>query len=63
MLLGLLFYVNLAHVVVYGWPLGFPLPPQPARYFPFFGAISLAVYGVVSIAITLWARLMLRKRE
>jgi hypothetical protein len=41
------------HVVIYGWPLGFPLPSQAARYFPFFGAIALVTYGIVTAALVL----------
>ena len=48
LVVGLLLAMNLGHVYVYGWPLGFPLPPQPARYFPFFGAIALATYALAA---------------
>jgi hypothetical protein len=48
LLLGLLLAMNLGHVYVYGWPLGFPLPSQAARYFPFFGAIALVVYALAA---------------
>lgn len=57
-LLGLLLAANLGHVFVYGWPLGFPLPSQAARYFPFFGAFLLASYGLVATALVVaqWRR-------
>ena len=51
MLVALLLVANVGHVYVYGWPLGFPLPGQAARYFPFLGAIALATYGLVAAAI------------
>ena len=44
--LALLLVANVGHVVVYGWPLGFPLPPAPARYFPFLGAFLLIGWGL-----------------
>ena len=53
LLVGLLLAAMLGHVYVYGWPLGFPLPPQPARYFPFFGAIALVTYGLVASGLLL----------
>jgi len=58
LLIGLLLAMNLGHVYVYGWPLGFPLPSQAARYFPFFGAIALATYALVTSAILVvrWRR-------
>lgn len=34
------------HIVVYGWPLGFPLPSQPVRYVPFFLPFAQAVLAV-----------------
>lgn len=51
MLVGLLLAANVGHVYVYGWPLGFPLPAQAARYFPFLGAIALATYALVAAAV------------
>ena len=50
-LVGLILLVNLGHVFVYGWPLGFPLPSAAARYFPFFGAFVLVVYGVFGLLL------------
>jgi hypothetical protein len=55
-LVGLLLLANVGHVFVYGWPLGFPLPGQAARYFPFLGAIALASYALVAAVIILRAR-------
>lgn len=51
MLVGLLLVANVGHVYVYGWPLGFPLPSQAARYFPFLGAIALATYALVAAVV------------
>jgi hypothetical protein len=47
---ALLFAANAAHIAVYGWPLGFPLPPPPMRYAPFFGSISLVAYAAATLA-------------
>jgi hypothetical protein len=58
LLVGLLLAMNVGHVYVYGFPLGFPLPPQAARYFPFFGAIAVVVYALVASALLViqWRR-------
>ena len=45
---ALLLVVNVGLVFVFGAPLGFPLPPPAARYFPFFGAIALLVFGMLT---------------
>jgi hypothetical protein len=50
-LVALLLVANVGHVFVYGWPLGFPLPSQAARYFPFLGAIALASYALVAAVL------------
>ena len=57
-LIGLLLFANVGHVYVYGWPLGFPLPGQAARYFPFLGAIALASYALVAtvLIVRAWRR-------
>ncbi len=55
-LVGLLAVVNLGHVFVFGWPLGFPLPSAEARYFPFFGALALLGYAVAAVTTVLLAR-------
>jgi hypothetical protein len=52
--LVLLLAVNVGHGFVFGDPLGFPLPPPPARYFPFFGAIALATWAAAVIALVAW---------
>ena len=55
--LGLfLFVVNLGHIFVFGWPLGFPLPPDPARYWPFIGAIAQVGFSVVLAVLAFLAR-------
>jgi hypothetical protein len=51
--LAALLFANVGHVFVYGWPLGYPLPPAEARYFPFFGAIALCAWGLVTAAARL----------
>jgi hypothetical protein len=48
----LLCLMNLGHVLVYGWPLGFPLPDPAARYFPFFGAIAQVGMGILTLLAT-----------
>ncbi len=45
--------LGVGHVAVYGWPLGFPLPPPPVRYFPFFGSIAGLVSALASAAVVL----------
>jgi len=38
--------LNVGHICVYGWPIGFPLPPPSMRYMPFmfaFAQVTLAV--------------------
>ena len=57
-LVGLLVIANVGHVLVYGWPLGFPLPSAALRYFPFFGAIALVGFAVVGfvLALMIWRR-------
>lgn len=50
-LLGVITIVDLGHVLVYGWTLGYPMPPQAARYWPFFGGIALLVFGVAGVGI------------
>lgn len=58
LVVGLLLAMNVGHVVVYGWPLGFPLPSQAARYFPFFGAIALVVHALAASVVLVieWRR-------
>ena len=51
MLVGLVLAANVGHVLVYGWPLGFPLPAPAARYFPFLGAILLVTHGLVAFLL------------
>jgi hypothetical protein len=57
-LVGLLLVANVGHVFAYGWPLGFPLPSQAARYFPFLGAVALASYALVAAVLIVrsWRR-------
>jgi hypothetical protein len=50
---GALLLALLLHVAVYGWPLGFPLPPSELRYAPFFGAIALVGYAATTLAVLL----------
>lgn len=50
-LLVVLVALDLGHVVAYGWTLGYPMPPPAARYWPFFGGIALAMFGVAGVGI------------
>jgi hypothetical protein len=45
--------LDLGHIVVFGWPLGFPLPPPPLLLFPFTGAILLAVHAALVALLAL----------
>jgi cation transport ATPase len=47
-IVGILVALNLGLIVTYGWPLGFPLPPPAARYLPFFSALVLLVFAVLT---------------
>ncbi len=49
----LLLVADAGHVLVYGWPIGFPVPSPAARYYPFFGSIALAGYALVVIGLAL----------
>lgn len=62
-LLGVLAILNLGHVLVYGWPLGFPLPPQPMRYFPFIGAIAMAALALVIVFFVITDAIRRRPRR
>jgi hypothetical protein len=57
-LLGVLLIANVGHGFVYGWPLGFPLPPTAPRYLPFFGAIALVGYALIALVVVVaaWRR-------
>lgn len=57
-LVVLLLALNLAHIGVYGWPLGFPLPPASLRYLPLFGGFVLASYAAVAAVLVVldWVR-------
>jgi hypothetical protein len=57
--IALLLVANLGHIFVYGWPLGFPLPPAALRYAPFYGAIALVGFALVALG----AVLLLRRTE
>ncbi|MBL9104860.1 MAG: alkaline phosphatase family protein [Myxococcales bacterium] len=52
-LLGLA--VNVGHVVVFGWPLGFPLPGPAALLLPFFAAFFTVVHGLLAALAAGWA--------
>lgn len=55
--------MNLGHIFIYKWPLGFPLPSQPARYFPFFGAITQVGLALIMAAQILIIGLVERRRS
>ena len=37
------------HPLVFGWHLGFPVPPPPVYFFPYFGALFLGALNVVAL--------------
>lgn len=43
--------LNVAHVLVYGWPLGFPLPSAPERYLPFYLAFAQTTLAVAYLVV------------
>lgn len=45
--------VNLGHIFVFGWPIGFPLPSQPMRYLPFLVPFLQVTFGVTVVASAL----------
>lgn len=47
--------VNVGHVVVFGWPLGFPLPGPSALLLPFFASFFTAVHGLLAALAAGWA--------
>lgn len=47
LIVTLLFVLNGAHIIGFGWPLGFPLPSQSLRYLPFMGGFALFAHGLV----------------
>lgn len=47
-LLGLA--LNVGHIVVFGWPLGFPLPGPVMLLLPFFASFFMIVHGVLTVA-------------
>jgi hypothetical protein len=59
-LVGLMLAVAVGHVVVFGWPLGFPLPPAALRYFPFFGSLALLGDAVLLVVLVLAEQLRSR---
>jgi hypothetical protein len=58
LLVGLMLAASIGHIVVFGWPLGFPLPPAPLRYLPFFGSVALFGYsGLLAVLVAAeWLR-------
>lgn len=47
--------VNVGHVAVFGWPLGFPLPGPAALLLPFFAAFFTVVHGLLAALAAGWA--------
>jgi hypothetical protein len=41
----------IAHIAVYGWPVGYPLPPQPLAFFPYFGGIALTLQSALVVVV------------
>lgn len=42
------------HPVVFGWQLGFPVPPPAAYFFPYFGALFLGALNGVALLVGLY---------
>ena len=40
--------LSLAHIIVFGWPLGFPLPGPTLLLYPFLGAFLVVVHGALA---------------
>lgn len=45
--------LSLAHPLVFGWQLGFPLPPPMLYFFPYFAAIALPVSNGLCLLLAL----------
>ncbi len=43
--------LNVAHPVVFGWTLGFPVPPAAAFFFPYWAALFLGVMNGVGLLV------------
>lgn len=50
---AILLVCNLAHVVAYGWPLGYPLPTLRLFFFPLIGGVALVWSAIFSLVLTL----------
>jgi hypothetical protein len=53
--------VNLAHPLVYGWPLGFPIPSPELVFLPFIASVFLLCQTVVLLPVALLARARLER--
>lgn len=60
-LAGLALALDLGHIVVFGWPLGYPLPGPAMLLLPFFASIFLAVHAL--LAALLAATALLYRRD
>ncbi len=49
--------VDLAHIVAFGWPLGFPLPSPELLFMPFLLSVFVAVASMIAAAASLTAAL------
>lgn len=54
--------MNVGHIVVFGWPLGFPLPGPVMLLLPFFASFFMVVNGVVA-ALAAVVAMMATNRE
>lgn len=43
--------LNVAHPLAFGWVLGFPVPPAPAFFFPYWAALFLGVMNGVGVLL------------
>jgi hypothetical protein len=51
-LVGVCVAANLLHPLVYGWPLGFPLPGPSLLFFPFFAPLFLVVHATIGAVVS-----------
>lgn len=53
--------LSLAHIIAFGWPLGFPVPHRIVLFFPFFAATFSVVHGLLACLASIRHALALRR--
>ena len=56
LLVAFLVWLNLAHLLIYGWPIGFPLPNPVPFFLPFVSGLFLMVGGMFLALLLLFRR-------